>query len=117
LATKEAFDGTNRIVLIEDVDEHPHRIDAMLTHLLNSGVLAQARGLVIGEMTRTDETSDPTIGAKPWSEIVAERLAPLGLPTVVGYPFGHQSNMQSLLLGVAYTLDAAKGTLLRSSVG
>src|SRR5688572_15158375 len=29
IGTPEAFDGTGKIVIIEDVDENPHRIDAM----------------------------------------------------------------------------------------
>ena len=33
-----------RILLIEDVDEAPHRIDAMLTHLINVGAARAVRG-------------------------------------------------------------------------
>lgn len=111
LATPDSVEMTDKIVLIEDVDENPHRIDAMLTHLLTSGQAQSAAGFVIGEMTRTDERADPTIGAKPWREIVRDRLAPLGKPLIVDFPFGHAPAMLTLPLGIRARLDADSGSL------
>ncbi len=111
LGTPDALDCEGRVVLIEDVDENPHRVDAMLTHLLNAGQIQRAAGIVVGEMTGTDTRSDPSIGSWPWRRIVADRLQPLGVPTVVGYPFGHCRAMASLPLGVRVRLDADLGTL------
>lgn len=111
IGTPEPLDTEGRILLIEDVDEHPHRIDAMLTHLLNSGLAQAAAGFLIGEMTRTDERVDEGIGGRPWREIVRERLAPLGKPMVIDFPLGHARNMLTLPLGIRARLDADAGTL------
>jgi muramoyltetrapeptide carboxypeptidase len=111
LATPESLDARGKILLIEDVDEQPHRVDAMLTHLLASGALRSAAGIVVGEMTRTDENVDPQIGEWPWRRIVKDRLEGLNLPTVIGYPFGHMPAMLSLPLGVEARLNASAGTL------
>jgi len=111
LATPDALVCEGKILLIEDVDEHPHRVDAMLTHLLNTGQLQRVKGIVVGEMTATDEKPDPKIGAWPWRRIVEDRLAPLNVPTVVNYPIGHMKDMLSLPLGVRVKLDADAGTL------
>lgn len=111
LGTSDALDCEGKIVLIEDVDENPHRIDAMLTHLILSDRLPRAAGIVVGEMTRTDEKVDAGIGGRPWREIVRDRLAPLGVPTIIEFPFGHCPNMLSLPLGIRATLDADAGTL------
>jgi muramoyltetrapeptide carboxypeptidase len=111
IGTPEQVDMTDRIVLIEDVDEAPHRVDAMLTHLLNSGSLTKAAGIVMGEMTRTDEKPDRMIGAKPWREIVADRILPLGIPTIIDFPCGHAAQMLSLPLGINARIDASKGRL------
>ena len=111
LATEDSLDCAGKIVLIEDVDEHPHRVDAMLTHLLNTGQIQKATGIVVGEMSGTDEQSDPKIGAWPWRRIVEDRLAPLNVPTVVNFPIGHMKDMLSLPLGVRVRLDADAGTL------
>ncbi len=111
LATPDSIDMQNKIVLIEDVDENPHRVDAMLTHLLNTGQIQQAAGIVVGEMTSTDDREDATIGKRPWRDIVIERLAPLGKPLVVNFPFGHCRGMLSLPLGIRACLNADEGTL------
>lgn len=99
LGTHEAFDGAGQIVLLEDIGEKTHRIDALLTHLLNAGVLQNAKAFVVGEMTDTPD----------WQGIVEERLAPLGKPLIVDYPFGHIDAMLTLPLGRTATL--AEGRL------
>jgi len=111
IRTPDSLDCEGKLVLIEDVDENPHRVDAMLTHLLNCGEIQKASGIIVGEMTGTDERSDPTIGSWPWRDIVLDRLAPLGLPMVINFPFGHMSAMLSLPLGIQARLDAGQGTL------
>ena len=111
IGTPNAIDADGRIIILEDVDENPHRVDAMLTHLLNAGVVQKAAGILVGEMTGTDSKMDEGIGGKPWKEIFRDRLAPLGIPMVWDFPFGHNKNMLSLPLGVEARLDADAGTL------
>jgi muramoyltetrapeptide carboxypeptidase len=117
LGTPDALDATGKIVLIEDVDEHAYRVDAMLTHLLAAGAIQGAAGIVVGEMTRTDDQADPSIPTKPWKEVVIERLAPLGVPMIIGFPFGHGEHMASLPLGVHARLDADAGELTYLELG
>jgi len=111
IGTANPLDADGKLLLIEDVDENPHRVDAMFTHLLNSGIAQKAAGFVIGEMTRSDERRDEGIGGKPWREIVRDRIAPLGKPAVIDFPFGHCKNMLSLPLGIRARLDADAGVL------
>lgn len=111
LSTPDALEADGAIVLIEDVDENPHRVDAMLTNLRLAGTLDRAAGIVVGEMTRTDERVDEGIGGKPWREIVKDRLAPLGIPMVFDFPFGHMKEILTLPLGVRARFDADAGTL------
>lgn len=111
IGTAEEIDMTDKIVLLEDVDEAPHRVDAMLTHLRNSRTIEKAAGIVIGEMTRTDEKADKGIGAMPWRQIVADRLGDLGIPCIVEFPCGHAPQMLSLPLGIRAAIDATRGTM------
>jgi muramoyltetrapeptide carboxypeptidase len=111
IGTPEQVVMDGKIVLLEDVDEYPHRVDAMLTHLINSGSIQGAAGIVVGEMTRSDERVDKTIGARPWREIVGDRLGSLGIPTIIDFPFGHAKQMLSLPLGIQAEMDANLGTL------
>lgn len=112
VGTPEALETEGRILLIEDVDEAPHRVDAMLTHLRNAGLLQRCAGLVIGEMTRTDEKIDASIGGRSWREIVHDRVGDLGIPAVIDFPFGHAPRgMLTVPFGIRARLDADAGTL------
>jgi muramoyltetrapeptide carboxypeptidase len=111
LATPDPLDAAGKLLSNEDVDENPHRVDAMFTQMLNAGVLQSAAGIIIGEMTGTDDRLDEKIGAWPWRKIVEDRLASITVPTIINFPFGHMKNMLSLPLGVKARLDADQGTL------
>jgi len=111
IGTPWALDTTDKLLVIEDVDEMPHRIDAMFTQLVNTGLAERAAGFVIGEMTRTDEHVDEAIGGKPWREIIKDRLAPLGKPLIIDFPFGHAKNMLTVPFGIQARLDADACTL------
>jgi muramoyltetrapeptide carboxypeptidase len=110
MGTPWATDCRGKIVLIEDINERPHRIDAMMTNLLNAGNLAKAKGVVVGVMRGTDEKrdapEDPT-----WIEIFKDRVGGLGIPVITGYPFGHVAEMVTLPLGARVQMDAESGRL------
>lgn len=104
----------NRILFLEDIGEKPYRLDRLLTHLLNAGVLQQVAGIAVGVNRDCDE---PKAGAKKEyrqtaAEVVKERLASLGVPVVAGLPFGHQPMNATLAVGVRATLDANRGDLI-----
>jgi len=111
IATPEEMDLEGKIVMIEDVDEYNYRVDAMLTHLLNAGRIQKAAGIVVGEMTRSDSKIEPSIDGWKWKDVVRDRLAPLGIPMVWDYPFGHNRAMLSVPMGIRARLDAEAGTL------
>jgi len=111
LGTPHELDAEGGIVLIEDVGERPHRVDAILTHLLNSGIAQRAAGFVVGELTDTDEKMQLEGISSPWRMIVRERLEPLGKPMIFDYPFGHIKSPLTLPLGIKVRLDADAGIL------
>lgn len=93
------------IVLIEDLNEPPYRLDRLLTQLLLSGTLDKTKAFVIGDLTAGDEDSAGR------EEAVAERLISLKVPVVFGAPFGHAGRNQPVAFGCAHALDADRGTL------
>ena len=109
--TPEQIDAKHKILVIEDVDEAPYAVDRMLTQLKRCGVLDQAAGFVIGEITDWQKhVSDPAESLtieQVWQDIIV----PLGKPAIVGFPFGHVPNPLTLPLGVRARLDATAGTL------
>jgi muramoyltetrapeptide carboxypeptidase len=93
------------IVLLEDLNEPPYRLDRLLTQLLLSGSLDGTKAFVIGDLAGPGE--DPS-GRE---EVVAERLSRLHVPVVFGAPFGHAGRNQPVAFGCAHALDADLGAL------
>lgn len=81
------------VLLIEDVNERPYRLDRMLTQLHLSGVLSRARAIVLGEMCGCDEPGGQPIAR----DTIREVLAGFHGPIVFGFPTGHTT-------GPAWTL-------------
>jgi len=73
------------ILFLEEVGERPYRIDRMITQLRQSGLLAQAAGVVIGELPGCDEPAgEPTART-----IMRELFADFPGPVIIGFPSGH----------------------------
>jgi muramoyltetrapeptide carboxypeptidase len=108
------YDG--KIVFMEDVDEKPYRIDRMLTQLLQGSNLSKANGIVLGVFSGCNPKADE----QSWSlkETLIDRLAPLKIPVMYGFPFGHVPDKATFPYGLMAELDtnAGKLTFLESGV-
>ena len=99
------------ILLLEDVDEAPYRLDRQLTQLQLSGVLDGVAGILLGDFVDCDgEQGDPPqmVAAR---SVLARRLSQLGVPLVAGAPVGHGRRNLPLPLGLPARLDPPRGTL------
>lgn len=88
LGTPWAIDPPERCLLfVEEVSERPYRIDRMFTQLSQAGILARARGLIIGELPSCDEPGgDPCI-----RDVLSDILHDFPGPVLFGFPSGHTS--------------------------
>jgi muramoyltetrapeptide carboxypeptidase len=93
--TPDALRAEGCLVLLEDVDEQPYRIDRMLTQLLQAGCLDGALGFALGSW----------IGCGDALPVLVERLAPLRVPIVAGLPVGHGSPQFSVWLEADGVID------------
>jgi len=86
LGTPFAFAPPESFVLfLDEVGERPYRLDRMVTQLRQSGVLARASAVVIGELPKCDEPSgDVTARA-----VMADLFADFPGPVLIGFPSGH----------------------------
>lgn len=113
-------DFGGKIVIIEDVNEPPYRVDRNLCQLLHASVLQQAAGFVIGDVSwQRERPSEARLRDEGALEAVWQRyITPLGRPTVTGFRCGHTLNPLSLPMGVFARLEAdeARLTLLESAV-
>jgi len=98
LGTPFAFSPPPGYVLFfEEVSERPYRLDRMVTQLRQSGLLARAAAVAIGELPKCDEPSgDPTA-----LSVMADLFADFPGPVVAGFPSGHTTGpAMTLPMGV-----------------
>jgi len=110
LGTPWEIDTRAKIVLPEDVDEAPYRMDRMLGQLLQAGKLRDSAGILFGDSPTCEKATD----GKPsltLHEVLEELLVPLDLPLLYGFPCGHSAYRVTLPLGVQVELDAGRGRL------
>jgi len=85
------------ILFVEDINEHPFRVERMLYQLHLAGILARQQAIVFGDF----------IGGKPapidngydFSAMLEHMRAVTGLPIVTGLRFGHGSDLVTLPFG------------------
>jgi len=106
LGTPFAFAPPASFVLfLEEVGERPYRLDRMVTQLRQSGILARAAAVVIGELPKCDEpSSDVTARA-----VMADLFADFPGPVLIGFPSGHTTGpAMTLPFGVQARVVAGK---------
>jgi muramoyltetrapeptide carboxypeptidase len=92
------------IVLLEDVTEAPYRLDRLVTQLLRAGWFTGVSGIALGSWVGCGELSEV-------SDVLADLLGSLGIPTVWELGFGHCPGQLTIPLGVRASLNADDGTL------
>ncbi|HEX7744212.1 MAG TPA: LD-carboxypeptidase [Micromonosporaceae bacterium] len=106
VGTPDMPDLTGAILLVEEVEEPPYKVDRMLTHLRRSGALDSVAGVAIGQFTRCADEWRVSV-----AEVLADRLGDLGVPVLGGLPIGHGVGQLTVPVGVPATLDSVTGTL------
>ncbi|HUU06443.1 MAG TPA: LD-carboxypeptidase [Patescibacteria group bacterium] len=105
----------NRILLLEDVNERPYRLDRMLWQCEQAGVFRRIRALLLGEFPNCfKDTGEKELFFGRWRE----KLNGLGIPVLFDMPFGHARSAQVLPLGVKAEIDTeSPAGILRCEIG
>ena len=90
------------VLFLEDVGEHPYRLERMLTQLLHSGVLAQQKAIVLGQFTHYKLV--PHDKGFKLASVVAWLRSQVAVPVLTGLPFGHVPTKVLLPVGAKVDL-------------
>jgi muramoyltetrapeptide carboxypeptidase len=97
------------VLFLEDVSEHPYRIERMLYQLIYAGVLERQRAILLGRFT--DYTLYPHDDGYDVDSVVAHLRDRIDVPVYTGFPFGHVRDKLTLPVGGRATLTAGDGTV------
>lgn len=109
LGTPYQLRAEGAILFLEEIGEPVYRVDRMLTQLRLAGALDGIAGVALGAFSECPDDGDAALPST--LELLRDRLADLGAPVAVGFPFGHVDENWTLPLGVRARLDADRGTL------
>lgn len=112
IGTPWQLDAQGKILVLEDVNEAPYKIDRMLNQLQLSGLLDQVSGVVLGAFEQC-VTPHKSLSL---SEIFQEYFGHRSYPTLRGFPTGHVQDQVMLPLQCRARLstDRASLTLLEA---
>ncbi|MDC1069075.1 LD-carboxypeptidase [Candidatus Kapabacteria bacterium] len=106
LGTPYETDTEDSILFLEDVDEHPYKIDRMLTQLKLAGKLDSVKGFIFG-IFKGLNVRKPFYPNNSFTlrEVIDQVIVPLGKPVVIGMPIGHIKEKFTMPIGVRARLD------------
>ena len=84
------------ILLLEEINEVPYKVDRLITQLYDSGCLDGVAGVALGTFLGCDAPSDAD-----WSihDVLRDLLEPLGVPVLAHLPVGHGSQNRAFRVG------------------
>lgn len=91
------------VLFLEDVNEHPYRIERLLTQLLHAGVLDRQKAIVLGQFT--DYRLTPHDKGFKFDTVVQWLRSQTRVPVLTGLPFGHVATKVLLPVGAPVTLS------------
>lgn len=110
LSTPYEINFNKNILLIEEVGEKPYAIDRMLSQLIESNKLKNLSGIILGDFTDCNGNEN----SFSVEEIIKEKLLPLNIPIIKGFPFGHNDSNIIIPIGSSFKFDCNTDVLYQN---
>jgi muramoyltetrapeptide carboxypeptidase len=110
LGTPWLPDLTGAVLLLEEIQEQPYRLDRLWTHLRNAGVFERIAGIALGQFLECDPL-DARYGTFSALDLLRDLALETGLPCAAEFPIGHGAVNAPVALGARVRLDGGRGIL------
>ena len=84
-------------MFVEDIAEHPYRVERMLLQLHMAGVLAKQKAIVLGSFSAYRLA--PQDNGYDFAAMLKFLRSTIATPIITGLPFGHCDDKASLMQG------------------
>ncbi len=104
------------LLVLEEVDEAPHRVDRMFAQLHNAGVLKKISGLILGKFTDCvpSDPSKPHLTVEQVLQDVSQRVK---CPVISNFQYGHIPKKLTIPLGLKARMETRKGLIVLDESG
>ena len=92
------------VLFVEDVGEAPYRVDRMLVHLRNAGILDRIAGVLVGDFTACRPRKDGVTV----DDVLEEHARTLRIPFAAGMPSGHGRRNWAFLQGAVVDMKCGQ---------
>lgn len=107
LLASPLFPQVNRgILFLEEVNEHPYRVERLMTQLLDAGVLDRQQAVLLGHFSWRQADGDRYTMSRVWQWLRSRTRTPL----ITGLPFGHEPTTFTLPHGAPVGLAVERRT-------
>ncbi|HAM4836676.1 TPA: muramoyltetrapeptide carboxypeptidase [Escherichia coli] len=104
----------NGILVLEDINEHPFRVERMLLQLYHAGILPRQKAIILGSFSGS--TPNDYDAGYNLASVYAFLRSRLSIPLITGLDFGHEQRTVTLPLGAHAMLNNTReGTQLTIS--
>jgi muramoyltetrapeptide carboxypeptidase len=104
LGTPSEINTDDQLLFIEEVNEDPYRIDRMLVQLKRADKFKNIKGIILGYITFSDNSSDK----KEFEKTVKDLFGEYNFPVAFNLPAGHENPNLPLVLGASYDLKTTR---------
>lgn len=105
----------NGILVLEDINEHPFRVERMLMQLFHAGILGRQNAIVLGSFSGAEPNDyDAGYDLPVMIDYLRSRLS---IPVISGLDFGHEQRTVTLPLGAQGHLTCKSDTVTLSISG
>ena len=96
------------ILLLEEINEAPYRIDRMLNQLRILKIFKSVKGIILGDFVKCVEY-DVDKKTLSLNEVIVDYFEKLKIPVIYNFRHGHLKDKITVPLGIRATLNSTKG--------
>ena len=100
----------NNILIFEDVDEEPYRIDRLLTQFVNGKIFKEVSGIIVGAITDS-ESKDPSKPSLTLEQVFKDYLSGLEIPVIQNLKYGHIPRKITVPFGIKVKVNAKSNSI------
>lgn len=109
LGTPYEINAKGKLLLIEEVEEEPYRVDRMLTQLALAGKFKDANGIILGDFKNC--TPKEYVNSLSLMEVFQSTIVPFNKPTIYNLKAGHSFQKITIPFGVEAKMVSDEGKL------
>lgn len=110
LGTEYLPDFNKSLLLLEDINEPPYKVDRMLNQMKAAKIIKRISGIILGRFVNCYEV-DQMKNSLTLNEVIEDYFHSLKIPVVYNFKHGHIKDNLTVPLGISALMNSEKGII------